>query len=524
MTGALTLPANGLVAGTNQLVISGGKVGIGTTNPDQDFSILKASSGVTVESRITNGSDTASSNSQSSAIVAGTSSGNALFSAGVSGTRYWHWGIDNGDSDSWKLNTNTDYARDLANPAMTVTTAGRLGVGTTSPLTPLHVLGGITSEFGASLGGSLALNGRNPAAAGVKRRKWNLISTNEYGSTTGLTFYEYSDVDDDGSYCDGDGGACDPRVHFAAGGSVGIGTTGPNPGAVLDVTSTTKGFLPPRMTTAQRDAIPTPPVGLVVYNTSTNALNVYNGAWTGVSSGDPVGSVQCFAQPTIPAGYIEADGTNVSRTTYAGLFAALGTAYGEGDGSTTFGLPLYADPPALEAPGQAKRYYRIRLTSADAQDSIHLGNIELQWDDTWQTNAMTGASSGTIGGLSVTASASTMYSATYAAWKAFDSSGSTGWWTPYGTYGGGNYDELSPVWVKIDFGANPVVLTGVRLEDTDNWTWTSDVAHVESSDDDSTWTTITGSELIGAYPYPSGAKEATWSPTGGAAGICGIKY
>ena len=39
MTGILNLPANGLVAGTNQLVLSGGKVGIGTTNPDEAFSV-----------------------------------------------------------------------------------------------------------------------------------------------------------------------------------------------------------------------------------------------------------------------------------------------------------------------------------------------------------------------------------------------------------------------------------------------------------------------------------------------------
>jgi hypothetical protein len=52
---------------------------------------------------------------------------------------------------------------------------------------------------------------------------------------------------------------------------------------MLDVSSTTKGFLPPRMTTAQRDAISSPPAGLVIYNTSTNVLNFYNGsAWGAV--------------------------------------------------------------------------------------------------------------------------------------------------------------------------------------------------------------------------------------------------
>ncbi|GEM_PF-6178113 len=68
-------------------------------------------------------------------------------------------------------------------------------------------------------------------------------------------------------------------------GSVGIGTTTPNAAALLEVNSTTKGFLPPRMTTTQRNAISTPPVGLMIYNTSTNKLNFYDGtAWRVVTS------------------------------------------------------------------------------------------------------------------------------------------------------------------------------------------------------------------------------------------------
>lgn len=69
-------------------------------------------------------------------------------------------------------------------------------------------------------------------------------------------------------------------------GNVGIGTTSPDADAILDVSSTTRGFLPPRMTTAQRDAIAAPvPSGLMVYNTTTNKLNFYNGtAWEAVTS------------------------------------------------------------------------------------------------------------------------------------------------------------------------------------------------------------------------------------------------
>jgi hypothetical protein len=63
-------------------------------------------------------------------------------------------------------------------------------------------------------------------------------------------------------------------------GNVGIGTSVPNTDALLDINSTTKGVLLPRMTTTQRQAIPTPPNGLMVYDTDKNEFFHYNGvAW-----------------------------------------------------------------------------------------------------------------------------------------------------------------------------------------------------------------------------------------------------
>ena len=75
------------------------------------------------------------------------------------------------------------------------------------------------------------------------------------------------------------------RITIDIDGNVGIGTTSPDAKSVLDLTSTTKGLLPPRMTTTQRDAISSPPAGLTIYNTSTNKLNFYSGsAWEAVTS------------------------------------------------------------------------------------------------------------------------------------------------------------------------------------------------------------------------------------------------
>lgn len=53
----------------------------------------------------------------------------------------------------------------------------------------------------------------------------------------------------------------------------------------------------------------------------------------------PVATVLSYAGSTAPAGWLLCNGAAVSRTTYAGLFGAIGTTYGAGDGSTTFNVP-----------------------------------------------------------------------------------------------------------------------------------------------------------------------------------------
>jgi len=53
----------------------------------------------------------------------------------------------------------------------------------------------------------------------------------------------------------------------------------------------------------------------------------------------PPGCVFPYASTTAPSGYLLCNGSAVSRTTYAALFAVVGTTYGSGDGSTTFDIP-----------------------------------------------------------------------------------------------------------------------------------------------------------------------------------------
>ena len=58
---------------------------------------------------------------------------------------------------------------------------------------------------------------------------------------------------------------------------VGIGTASPDASAELDISSTTKGLLPPRLTTTQRNAISSPATGLTIYNTTLNCMEYFNG-------------------------------------------------------------------------------------------------------------------------------------------------------------------------------------------------------------------------------------------------------
>lgn len=103
------------------------------------------------------------------------------------------------------------------------------------------------------------------------------------------------------------------------------------------------GFLAPLIN--GKANVPYPAVGEIVYDTSDATFWGYtqslSWAQLGSSGGSamPAGSVIPFAGTSAPSGYLVADGSAVSRTTYADLFAVIGTTFGAGDGSTTFNLP-----------------------------------------------------------------------------------------------------------------------------------------------------------------------------------------
>jgi len=63
---------------------------------------------------------------------------------------------------------------------------------------------------------------------------------------------------------------------------------------------------------------------------------------TGIE-GIPTATIVPWSSASVPSGFLECDGSAVSRTTYATLFGIVGTTYGAGDGSTTFNVPDLAD-------------------------------------------------------------------------------------------------------------------------------------------------------------------------------------
>ena len=109
---------------------------------------------------------------------------------------------------------------------------------------------------------------------------------------------------------------------------------------------------------------------------------------TALATAVPVGVVQMWAGKAAPAGWLLCQGQAVSRTTYAALYAVCGTAYGTGDGSSTFNLPdLRARMPiglsgsgAFNALGKAGGEENHTLTTEEMPNHSHPLNNRIYTD------------------------------------------------------------------------------------------------------------------------------------------------
>ncbi|MEW4925500.1 fibrinogen-like YCDxxxxGGGW domain-containing protein [Algibacter sp. 2305UL17-15] len=103
-------------------------------------------------------------------------------------------------------------------------------------------------------------------------------------------------------------------IDFYGFAQVGIGTTNPDPSSILDVESTTQGFLPPRMTSLQRDNITAPAEGLLIYNLDSNCFQFYKGAlWSGCLGESPTNTLDC-GSITVNGAYSVGNALNFSNT------------------------------------------------------------------------------------------------------------------------------------------------------------------------------------------------------------------
>jgi uncharacterized protein (TIGR02145 family) len=144
---------------------------------------------------------------------------------------------------------------------------GNVGIGTEIPMQKLHVNGKILAEWGSITTASYRF-GDGLENTGFSSPAANAVTFINNGVQSG---------------------------RFDALGRMIIGTGSPVASAQLEVSSTTRGFLPPRMTTAQMNLITSPQAGLIVFNTTINALFWYSGsAWkmmTMTNDGESCGTV-----------------------------------------------------------------------------------------------------------------------------------------------------------------------------------------------------------------------------------------
>jgi hypothetical protein len=197
------------------------------------------------------------------------------------------------------LTKNPDTYWSKSGDNISNTNSGNVGIGTTTPNQKLHVYNSTNGSnyvrienpnSGASAIAGIILT--NDSGTGGTQQ----VFSSNYGAGLANTYRVRTDSGLTGGIVLDTGSASAPiqirtngttRVYIDTstnGGNVGIGGT-PNANAILDVQSTTKAFMPPRMTTAQKNAIASPTAGMVVYDSTLNKLCVYTGAaWETITS------------------------------------------------------------------------------------------------------------------------------------------------------------------------------------------------------------------------------------------------
>ena len=122
-----------------------------------------------------------------------------------------------------------------------------------------------------------------------------------------------------------------------------------------------------RGTTSQNNSF-TGAVGEISVDTDTDALILHDGSSAGGIEIVPSGTIVAFGNTTAPTGWLACNDAAVSRSTYARLFAVIGTSFGVGDGSGNFNVPDLRDRVPL---GYGTNHTSLgAITSAAAASAV----------------------------------------------------------------------------------------------------------------------------------------------------------
>ena len=122
-----------------------------------------------------------------------------------------------------------------------------------------------------------------------------------------------------------------------------------------------------RGTTAQNNSF-TGAVGELSIDTDTENIRIHDGSSAGGAEIMPAGTIVAFGNTTAPTGWLACNDAAVSRTTYARLFAIIGTSFGVGDGSGNFNVPDLRDRVPL---GYGTNHTSMgAITSAAAANAV----------------------------------------------------------------------------------------------------------------------------------------------------------
>ena len=235
-----------------------------------------------------------------------------------------------------------------------VTKTGKLGVGTIAPEVKMHIVATASAAnrfslidvpSGTNQHVALALRNTSPLATG----NYSLLGFTNSGSTSGGANWGIGSIRTGNTATNGTeeelfignslGGGYNERMRINAQGNVGINTSSPNSSALLELSSTTKGFLPTRMTTAQRDAITPKPEGLMIYNLDVHCMQYWNASkWVGDCDGGPSPIDPCqqvwLGRSDLPNTYlINGQAVAISVSTTGG--AGAGQAFQQCGGNST---------------------------------------------------------------------------------------------------------------------------------------------------------------------------------------------